>query len=61
MIEDQTSDKIICRSEGGMLCSDLHLKAEVVNRQQNVEFLPRIDKSEVWASIIDLVFISIVQ
>ena len=44
MIKAQTSDMMICRSEGGMPCSAWKLAAEVVNCQAEharLEILPQ--------------------
>lgn len=56
MMEAQTSDTTICRSEGGMPCSAWKLTHEAVSCQTERGIPPEdrpIIVSEVWASIID--------
>ena len=56
-IEAETSDMVICRSEGGMPCFAGNYRAERGMLPEDRQII----MSEVSASIIDFVFISIVQ
>ena len=66
MIEAQTTDMMICPSEGGIPCSAWQLTAEAsaevaVNCQAERSILPKdlqIIRSDVYARIIDFFFIA---